>query len=114
MATVTVQLNTAKVPARSVIVLGDYTQVENLSQTSSVDKPPVSSTHHGVSRTQESFPGALVISQHIQSYDQEVFKRWNWPMLQQLATLVEKNKAIVKLDGTAQTGAQVRAMYTIT
>jgi hypothetical protein len=114
MATITIKINTATVPEKAVIVLGDYQHVKNLSQTVSVNKPPVVSTHHGVSRTQESFIGGLVISQYEQSYDQEIFKRWNWGMIAELATLIEKNKVSVKLDGAAQTATQIRAMYTST
>jgi hypothetical protein len=115
MADIVIKLNTANVPAKSVIVVGDYQHVKNLSHTVPQERPPESATSMGIStRTQPSFKGGLVISQYEQTYDQEIFKRWNWGMIQEIAALVERSMVIVTLSGSAQTGTQIRAMYTST
>lgn len=114
MATIKIVTNTTNVPTNSSIVIGDEGRVNDVSLTIPQEPPPESSRYHKLVSTVYSTAGKLVISHRPQSFDEEVYKRWNWAIHAQLARLVEKNLVIVTLDGAVQTAANIRAAHTPT
>lgn len=113
MALVRIKLNPS-VDKHAAIVLGDQGRVTNLSYTIPLEKFPESSQYKGVTKAEKSSAGILVITHHYQSFEEEVFKRWNFAVLAQLAEMIDKTKVIVELAGVPQTATYVRTAHIVT